>query len=146
MRATRSPSHAPLSLLVLAAAALLSACNPSQKADLGPEAVAMRIQKVGTVELASVGGEAKSGEDVYKAQCSACHASGAIGAPKLGDAGAWGARIGKGYDALLTSALKGKGNMSAQGGGTFSDFEIGRAVVYMANNSGGKLPEPVKKP
>ena len=146
MRATRSPSHAPFSLLVLAAAALLSACNPSQKADLGPEAVAMRIQKVGTVELASVGGEAKSGEDVYKAQCSACHASGAIGAPKLGDAGAWGARIGKGYDALLTSALKGKGNMSAQGGGTFSDFEIGRAVVYMANNSGGKLPEPVKKP
>lgn len=146
MRATRSPSHAPLSLLVFAAAALLSACNPSQKSDLGPEAVAMRIQKVGTVELASVGGEAKSGEDVYKAQCSACHASGAIGAPKLGDAGAWGARIGKGYDALLTSALKGKGNMSAQGGGTFSDFEIGRAVVYMANNSGGKLPEPVKKP
>ena len=53
--------------------------------------------------------------------------------------------IGKGFDALLTSALKGKGNMAAQSGGEYSDFEIARAVVYMANGSGGKLAEP-KKP
>ena len=43
---------------------------------------------------------------------------------------------------MLTSALKGKGAMGAQGGGDFSDVEIGRAVVYMANQSGGKLDEP----
>jgi hypothetical protein len=43
---------------------------------------------------------------------------------------------------LLTSALKGKGAMGAQGGGDFEDAEIGRAVVYMANASGGKLAEP----
>jgi len=53
--------------------------------------------------------------------------------------------VGKGYSALLTSALKGKGSMAAQAGGEYSDFEIGRAVVYMANGSGGKLAEP-KKP
>jgi hypothetical protein len=41
--------------------------------------------------------------------------------------------------------LKGKGAMGAQGGGDFEDLEIGRAVVYMANNAGGKLAEP-KKP
>lgn len=148
MRAPRFSALNPLTstlVLVLVAAASLSACKPSANADGGPEAVASRIQKVGSVELASVGGEPKSGEDVYKAQCSACHASGALGAPKFGDAGAWGARIAKGYDALLTSALKGKGSMSAQGGGAFSDFEIGRAVVYMANGSGGKLPEPTKR-
>jgi cytochrome c5 len=55
---------------------------------------------------------------------------------------AWGARIATGYEALLTSALKGKGAMGAQGGGAFSDYEIGRAVVHMANAAGGKFAEP----
>ena len=43
---------------------------------------------------------------------------------------------------LLNSALKGKGAMAAQGGGEFSDFEIGRAVVFMANKGGAKFDEP----
>ena len=110
-----------------------------------PEAIAARIQKVGAVEIKDANRAARSGEEVYKAQCSACHATGAAGAPKFGDAGAWGARIGKGYDALLTSALKGKGNMGPQGGGDFEDYEIGRGVAYMANAAGGKFAEP-KKP
>jgi cytochrome c5 len=67
---------------------------------------------------------------------------GAAGAPKSGDEAAWAPRIKTGYDALLNSALKGKGAMGAQGGGDFSDLEIGRAVVYMVNNAGGKLAEP----
>ena len=62
-----------------------------------------------------------------------CHAAGVLGAPKLGDAAAWGPRIKTGVEALLNSALKGKGGMAAQGGGEFSDFEIHRAVVYLAN-------------
>ena len=109
------------------------------------EAVEARIQKVGAVEIKDANRAARSGEDVFKAQCSACHATGAAGAPKFGDAGAWGARIGKGFDALLTSALKGKGNMGPQGGGDFEDFEIGRGVAYMANAGGAKFAEP-KKP
>jgi cytochrome c5 len=109
------------------------------------EAVAARIQKVGAVEIKDANRAARSGEEVFKAQCSACHATGAAGAPKFGDAGAWGARIGKGFDALLTSALKGKGNMGPQGGGDFEDFEIGRGVAYMANAGGAKFAEP-KKP
>ena len=32
--------------------------------------------------------------------------------------------------------------MAAQGGGEFSDFEIGRAVVFMANKGGAKFSEP----
>src|ERR1700712_443757 len=85
---------------------------------------------------------AKTGQQVFEAQCTTCHTAGLLGAPKFGDAAAWAPRIVKGYDALLTSALKGKGNMPAQGGGDFSDHEIGRAVVYMANAGGGKLAEP----
>ena len=81
---------------------------------------------------------------MFKAQCSACHATGAAGAPKFGDKAAWAPRVGKGYEALLTSALKGKGAMGAQGGGDFDDLEIGRAVVYMANEGGAKFSEPKK--
>lgn len=111
---------------------------------MSAEAVARRIQPVGTIEIKDVNDPSslKTGEQVFQAQCSACHTSGAVGAPKLGDEAAWGPRIKTGYDALLTASLKGKGNMGAQGGGDFSDLEIGRAVVYMANKSGGALAEP----
>ena len=87
----------------------------------------------------------QTGEQVYKAVCASCHATGAAGAPKVGDAGAWAPRIAKGYDSLLTSVLKGKGAMPARGGSSpadISDYELGRAVVYMTNSSGGNLPEP----
>lgn len=111
---------------------------------LDAQAVAARIAPVGTVEVRDASNPAtlKTGEQVYQAQCAACHNAGAAGAPKLGDAAAWGKRIKEGYDHLLTSALKGKGAMGAQGGGDYSDFEIGRAVVYLVNQSGGKFPEP----
>lgn len=108
------------------------------------EAVAKRIAPVGRVELkdASDVSALKTGEQVYQAACAACHNNGAAGAPKLADAGAWAARIKTGYDTLLNSALKGKGAMGAQGGGDYSDVEIGRAVVYMANQAGAKFAEP----
>lgn len=121
-----------------------SANKPQAGSSNAPEAVAARIQKVGAVEIRDANRELKAGADVFKAQCSACHATGAAGAPKFGDKAAWGPRIGKGYEALLTSALKGKGAMGAQGGGDFEDLEIGRAVVYMANEGGAKFSEPKK--
>jgi cytochrome c5 len=113
-------------------------------AAMTPEAVAQRIQPVGTVMLkdASAVVALRTGEEVYNAQCTACHGAGLAGAPKSGDEAAWAPRIKTGYEALLNSALKGKGAMAAQGGGEFSDFEIGRAVVFMANKAGGKLAEP----
>ncbi len=108
------------------------------------DAVGKRIQPVGRIEIKDASDVAmlKTGEQVYTTQCLACHASGAAGAPKLGDEGLWAPRIKTGYDMLLTSALKGKGSMGAQGGGDYSDVEIGRAVVYMVNKSGGKFDEP----
>ena len=111
---------------------------------MSAEAVAKRIQPVGSIEIkdASDIKSLKSGEQVFQAQCSVCHTAGVAGAPKLGDEAAWSARLKTGYDALLASSLKGKGNMGAQGGGDFSDFEIGRGVVYMANKAGGKFDEP----
>ncbi len=106
------------------------------------KSVAERIQKVGTVEIRDANRPLKSGEDVYKAQCLACHGAGLAGAPKFGDKGVWGARIKTGFDKLVTSALKGKGAMAPQGGGDHNDVEIARAVAYLANAGGAKFAEP----
>ena len=106
------------------------------------KAVAERIQKVGMVEIRDANRPLASGADVYKAQCAACHAAGVAGAPKFADASAWSARIATGFEALVASALKGKGAMAPQGGGDFSDTEIARAVAHMANAAGGKFAEP----
>lgn len=111
---------------------------------MSAEAVARRLQPVGTIEIKDASDTAalKTGEQVYQAQCAACHGTGAAGAPKLADAAAWGPRVATGFEALLNSALKGKGAMGAQGGGDFSDYEIARAVVYLANQGGAKFDEP----
>ncbi|HCY16597.1 MAG: cytochrome C [Curvibacter sp. GWA2_64_110] len=106
------------------------------------KAVAERLQKVGAVEIRDANRPLKSGEDVYKAQCAACHATGAAGSPKFQDAAAWGPRIKTGFDALVNSALKGKGAMAPQGGGDHSDVEVARAVAFMANAGGAKFDEP----
>jgi hypothetical protein len=63
------------------------------------------------------------------------------GAPKPGDEAAWAPRIANGLPALVQSALKGKGAMPAQGGGEYSDLEIERTVMMLANQSGGKFTE-----
>ena len=125
---------------------LLAGCNKSTSSNSVEEEVALarRIQRVGSVELmaATGGGEPKGGEEAWKAQCAACHAAGALGAPKFGDAAAWGPRIGAGLAALTNSALKGKNSMPPQAGGALSDLEVSRAVAYMANAGGAKFAEP----
>ena len=113
-----------------------------------PEAVAQRIMPVAAVHVkaATVAAGSHSGEEVFKAQCAACHTAGALGAPKFGDAAAWAPRIGQGLEALLSAALKGKNAMPAQGGGDFVDIEIKRAVAYMANAGGAKFDVPAAAP
>ncbi|POR49791.1 cytochrome c5 [Paraburkholderia eburnea] len=89
----------------------------------------------------------KTGEQVYQAVCSACHASGAAGAPKFGNSGDWAPRIAQGYDTLWHTALTGKGAMPARGGTSpddYSDYEIGLAVAYMANHGGANFQDPPK--
>ena len=134
---------------ILIIAALVSYVNRTVRTGAGStamtaESIEARIKPVAGFSLKSADGPQvlRAGEDVYKVQCAACHEVGAAGAPKNGDLAAWAPRIKTGYDALLNSALKGKNAMSAQGGGEYSDAEIGRAVVYMANKSGAKFAEP----
>ncbi|MEO8059994.1 MAG: c-type cytochrome [Burkholderiales bacterium] len=135
----------PIIVIVLLVEYVTTDHRPAAGSDgLTPEAVAQRIHPVGMVQVkdASDLSTLKTGEQVFAAQCTACHTAGLVGAPKLGDAEAWGPRIKTGYEALLKSALGGKGQMGAQGGGDYADLEIGRAVVYMANKGGAKFDEP----
>ena len=108
------------------------------------EAIETRIRPVAGFELVDANAPKvlKSGEQVYQAQCAACHATGVAGAPKSADVGQWASRLSTGLDALVTAVLKGKGAMPAQSGGAASDFELVRAVVFMGNAAGGKFEEP----
>jgi cytochrome c5 len=135
----------PVVVIILLASYVSRDTRPAAGSNLmSAEAIATRLQAVGRVEVkdASENTAARTGEQVFAAQCTACHTAGLAGAPKFGDEAAWAPRIKTGYEALLTSALKGKGAMGAQGGGDFSDLEVGRAVVYMANKGGAKFDEP----
>jgi len=82
----------------------------------------------------------KSGEEVYKAVCAMCHATGLLNAPKFGDKTQWEARIKQGYETLVTHANKGIRSMPAKGGNpSLTDEEVAGAVKYMANASGAKF-------
>ena len=136
---------APVIIIIGLVYFVVSGNKPAAGAVNMEKALSERIQKVGAVEIRDANRELKSGEDVFKAQCTACHTAGAAGAPKFGDAVAWAPRIATGLEALINSSLKGKGAMAAQGGGDFEDLEVARGVVYMANAAGGKFEAP-KKP
>jgi cytochrome c5 len=94
---------------------------------------------------ASLAAEPLSGEEVYERVCRACHTTGELGAPKLGDAKAWKPLIAEGQSAISRAAIKGIRKMPAKGGRPdLSDLEVRRAVVHMANAGGAKWKEPVK--
>ena len=135
----------PVAVIILLVMFVSSSHRPASGSNaMTPEATAVRIAPVGIVQVKDSSDLAtlKTGEQVFLGQCTTCHTAGLVGAPKLGDAEAWTPRIKTGYEALLHSALAGKGQMGAQGGGDYADLEIGRAVVYMANKAGAKFDEP----
>src|SRR5262245_28544738 len=112
---------------------------------LTPESVAARIQPVGRIEFgkAPEAAGARSGESIVKATCATCHQAGVANAPKIGDANAWAPRLKEGLKGMLAIAINGKGAMPPRGGdASLTDEEVARAVVYMANQSGGNLKEP----
>ena len=116
------------------------------------EIVAANIKPVGNVRVAgesppepvmavaaaeeTVAAEPKSGEAVYNGSCMACHATGAAGAPKLGDVAAWAPRIAAGMDSLVSNAVNGLNAMPPKGlCMACSDAELSAAVEYMVANS-----------
>lgn len=145
--------------LLLSSIAVVTTAAPGQlgaEGSLSPEAIKARIKPVGSV---CVQGEActpvglaaqpiagaaaagpRTGEQVYNAVCTACHGSGVAGAPKLGDKGAWRARLAQGEKMLIQHALNGfqgkTGMMPAKGGcSTCSNDDITNGVKYLISRA-----------
>lgn len=125
------------SMMVLALSAVVSVATAST--------IEERIAPVGSVcvqgtECAAAGKAAaassgpRSGADVYNTYCAACHGTGAMGAPKSGDKGAWKDRLAKGFNKTLANAINGINLMPPKGTcGDCSDKEIGNAIKHMTN-------------
>lgn len=105
--------------------------------------VAERIAPIGQVKVTEAAAPvvAKSGDDVAAAACNACHISGVMGAPKVGDQAAWETRLAQGgIDSLYLNAINGKGGMPPRGGAAdLSDDDVRAAVNALLNKSG--LPQ-----
>ena len=126
-----------VAMIMLAQLVIGGAKSSSNTAEFSDEAVRARIKPVADVNVqfgAAAAAGPRSGEEIYKAVCSACHATGAAGAPKFGDKAAWAPRLARGFNALLTSATKGKGAMPPRGGdSSITDAELKAVVEYLTN-------------
>ena len=86
--------------------------------------------------------DGKSGEQVYRETCAACHDTGAAGAPRIGDKKAWAPRIREGKRMMVKMAIRGIRGMPPRGGNpALTDEEVERAVVYLLNRSGARIRE-----
>ena len=108
------------------------------------EDMTMRLQPVVSLDemrasmtVASAAGDTadKSPDQLYQSACLACHTTGAAGAPKIGDAAAWKSRLGKGLEALISSAINGIGAMPPRGGSQYNDDQIRATVEYILTES-----------
>ncbi|HEX5093048.1 MAG TPA: c-type cytochrome [Burkholderiales bacterium] len=135
----------PISMILLLVGLVLNKASVDPAA-LTPDAVAKRIQPVGRVEFGAAGGAAagaRTGEEIVKQACGACHIPGVANAPKIGDKAAWGKLARDGLPTLMKVASSGKGAMPPRGGvADLTDEELARAIVYMANESGANLKVP----
>ena len=87
-----------------------------------------------TAKPIQVADSSLSVEELYMA-CSACHATGLLSAPRLGNKMDWRPRIEKGIEHLYTSAINGIGTMPPKGGRTdLSDDDIKKIVDYMVES------------
>lgn len=139
-------------LAVLAIILVITATSlTSDVSDYEPEAVVIdNIKPVGQVYVAGesepepaavtadagAAAEPKSGEEIYNGSCMACHATGAAGAPKVGDAAAWAPRIAQGKDKLLANAISGLNAMPPKGlCMACSDADLQAAIDFMVSQS-----------
>lgn len=134
-----------LAVVIFIVANIIGA-KPVTTSSAGDDSVVARIEPIGKLVVAKAvsavanavvpSAQAADGAGTYNTACAACHASGAAGAPKLGDKAAWAPRIKLGNAALYASSIKGKGAMPPKGGrADMSDDVIKAAVDYMVSKS-----------
>ena len=83
--------------------------------------------------VAATGAMAAPDMAKYDKSCKVCHASGAAGAPKTGDAAAWEPRMAKGMDVLVQAVNNGLNAMPPKGMCfDCSDDDYKALIEYMA--------------
>ncbi len=116
-----------------------------QTAEREERLAAARIVPIGQVHVGEapavvepVAAAPKSAEEIYNTVCMACHATGVLEAPILGDNAAWAPRVEKGMDVLMGSLLNGLNAMPARGGNaSLSDDELKATLEYMLSKLEG---------
>lgn len=138
----------PIVIIIMLANYVAGSIRPNAGSNaMTTESIDARIAPVAGFALvdASAPREFLTGDAIYQQVCAACHDAGVADAPKFRDAAAWAPHIEAGLDAMMQVAINGKGAMPPRGGASrLSDFELERAVVYMANEAGGSFPEPAE--
>lgn len=116
--------------------------GPAEAATPEQKKMIAALEPIGSVALKkeqAAPGAARSGDEIVTKTCAVCHSIGLANAPKL-DAGAkgdWDTRLASGMDALVQSAITGKGGMPPRGGDpTLTDEEMYDAVLSMLTSSG----------
>lgn len=134
----------PIGLIAMIASLAMRGVEPGTSA-ASEEAVAKRLKPVGQVVVAE-GSDVKgqrTGKQIVETVCAACHATGLLNAPKVGDKAIWGPLIKEGHAHLTENAIKGLRQMPPRGGNPeLTDAEIARAVAFMANQAGANFTEP----
>lgn len=143
--ADKNPSTKIMYLSIAIAVILIAVVVPFSMSGKGKsdsvsnaDDVESRIAPVAKIEIEAGGGAGgvKDGKTVYNTVCAGCHGAGVMGAPKFGDKGAWGGRIGQGMATLNNHAINGFKGMPARGGAaSLSDDEVKAAVQYMVDSS-----------
>ena len=136
----------PIRSMLLAPAIALALWAVTAQAN-NDEAIAERIKPVGQVCIAgqqcqgvetvatAAAGAARSADDIIARHCTACHTSGLLGAPKIGDTAAWKERADHqgGLDGILAAAINGINAMPPKGTcGDCSDDELRAAIQKMS--------------
>lgn len=135
-----------LGIIVLLAVVIFLLARLVTKVDVSEEgenpmrqaAVEERLQPIGEVAAGEkqTGPIVRAPDEIYNQVCAACHASGALGAPKMGDSGDWAPRISKGMDTLVSHAINGFNAMPPRGGdASLTDEDVEKVVQYMVDGS-----------
>lgn len=126
-------------LLVAAIVIALIVGKPVEEVAAPVANVAENIKPVAAVEVApvAVAGVERTGAEIVQAACAACHVSGMLNAPMIGNKEQWAPRIALGYETLTKHAIEGIRSMPARGGNAdLTDDEVASAVADMANGAG----------
>ena len=114
------------------AAAIEERIEPIGRLNTGDAPV---VASLSLISDANAAPDYATGEAVYNAVCQACHTTGVLNSPMLGDASTWGERLDKGKDALVQSVIGGLNLMPPKGGRPdLTDDQVRMAVDYMLDS------------